>query len=25
VNMATQEWLEGKVYFRYPEIEESAE
>ena len=21
VNMATQEWLEGKVYFRYPEVE----
>jgi ferritin-like metal-binding protein YciE len=25
VNMATQEWLEGKVYFRYPEIEGAAE
>ncbi len=23
VNLATQEWLEGKVYFRYPEEDDS--
>jgi hypothetical protein len=25
VNMATQEWLEGKIYYRYPESEESTQ